>query len=274
MKKVTRLGLLVCLIMVFTMLFSTMAWAASLGTSGTKCPLKNTGNQQITVDQFQKWLGLGSCSNNTDCVDQSCNNVTSCLSKNLCPNPGTCLVQTGTAKDCKKTQLQSTPAPASKPTVTKPVPAKNSTPKATKPAPEKNSTPASTPVAGLTADEQKMVDLVNAERTAAGLPALEVDMRLVKTARMKSQDMIDNNYFDHNSPTYGSPFDLMKSQGITYRTAGENLAGNSSVDGAHKGLMNSSGHRANILNKNYTHIGIGIIDGGPYGKMFTQHFIG
>ena len=127
---------------------------------------------------------------------------------------------------------------------------------------------------GLTADEQKMINLVNQERTSRGLPALKVDMTLVKTARMKSSDMIKNGYFAHQSPTYGSPFDLMKSQGVTYRYAGENLAGASSVERAHTNLMNSPGHRANILNPNFTHIGIGIIDGGPYGKMFTQHFIG
>lgn len=129
-------------------------------------------------------------------------------------------------------------------------------------------------VSGLTAEEQQMVNLVNQERTSRGLPALKVDMTLVKTARMKSNDMIANNYFAHQSPTYGSPFDLMKSQGVSYRYAGENLAGASSVTQAHTNLMNSSGHRANILNTNYTYIGIGIVDGGPYGKMFTQHFVG
>lgn len=129
-------------------------------------------------------------------------------------------------------------------------------------------------VSGLTAEEQQMVNLVNQERTSRGLPALKVDLTLVKTARMKSQDMINNNYFAHQSPTYGSPFDLMKSQGVSYRYAGENLAGAGSVTSAHTNLMNSSGHRANILNANYTHIGIGIISGGRYGKMFTQHFIG
>ena len=129
-------------------------------------------------------------------------------------------------------------------------------------------------VSGLTAQEKQMIDLVNKERTSRGLSALKVDMTLVKTARMKSNDMIAKNYFAHQSPTYGSPFDLMKSQGVTYRYAGENLAGAGSVESAHTNLMNSAGHRANILNVNYTHIGIGIVDGGRYGKMFTQHFIG
>ncbi|MGI6711454.1 MAG: CAP domain-containing protein [Bacillota bacterium] len=158
-----------------------------------------------------------------------------------------------------------------------PVPNTSPTPKPQpKAEPKSDSTPAAntTPISSLTADEQKMIDLVNAERTSRGLQALKVDMRLVTTARMKSRDMIDKGYFSHNSPTYGSPFDLMKSQGITYRFAGENIAGMNTVEGAHNGLMNSEGHRANILSPNFTHIGIGIIDGGPYGKMFTQHFIG
>jgi uncharacterized protein YkwD len=72
----------------------------------------------------------------------------------------------------------------------------------------------------------------------------------------------------------GSPFDMMKNAGVTYRWAGENIAGAASVDRAHNGLMNSEGHRANILNSNFTHIGIGIVPGGPYGMMFTQMFIG
>jgi uncharacterized YkwD family protein len=119
-----------------------------------------------------------------------------------------------------------------------------------------------------------MVNLVNLERINQGLPALTLDMRLVKVGRIKSMDMIKNNYFGHQSPVYGSPYDLMKSQGITYRAAGENLAGNPSVTSAHTGLMNSPGHRANILNVNYTKIGIGIIKGGPYGLMISQEFIG
>lgn len=150
-----------------------------------------------------------------------------------------------------------------------------STPTATKPTTPTQPTP-STPSAttGLTTAEQQMLDLVNQERAKAGLAPLKADLELTKLARLKSQDMISHNYFSHQSPTYGSPFDMMKSFGITYQTAGENIAGNSSVTGAHTALMNSTGHRANILNPNYTHIGIGIVSGGSYGIMFTQQFIG
>ncbi|WP_209121825.1 CAP domain-containing protein [Alkalihalobacillus sp. BA299] len=127
---------------------------------------------------------------------------------------------------------------------------------------------------GITAEEQKMVDLVNEERAKVGLPALKVSVELTKVARIKAQDMIDHNYFSHQSPTYGSPFDMLQNFGVSYRIAGENLAGNQTVEGAHQALMNSNGHRANILNQQYSEVGIGIIDGGSYGKMFVQLFKG
>lgn len=119
-----------------------------------------------------------------------------------------------------------------------------------------------------------MIALVNQARQAAGLPPLNADPPLSKVARLKSQDMADKNYFSHQSPTYGSPFDMMKQFGVTYRTAGENIACNQNVANAHQALMNSPGHKANILSAEFTHIGIGIVDGGPCGKMFTQMFIG
>lgn len=129
-------------------------------------------------------------------------------------------------------------------------------------------------IIGLTKDEKLMLDLVNKERVKAGLKPLEVDMRLVDISRKKSKDMIEKNYFGHISPTYGSPFDALKNAGISYRYAGENIAGAPTVEKAHEALMNSPGHRANILNPNFNKVGIGIVDGGPYGKMFTQTFIG
>lgn len=123
-------------------------------------------------------------------------------------------------------------------------------------------------------EEQQMIDLVNEERAKRGLAPLKVNEELTKVARIKAQDMITNNYFSHQSPTYGSPFDMLNQFGISYRTAGENLAGNQTVEAAHQALMNSDGHRANILGQNYTEIGIGIVNGGPYGKMFVQLFKG
>lgn len=142
------------------------------------------------------------------------------------------------------------------------------------PNPQLAPQPAPAPQKGLTVDEARLVELVNQERAKAGLKPLAVDLRLVQTARAKSQDLIDENYFGHISPKLGSPFDQMQRAGISYRYAGENLAGAPTVDQAHAALMKSPGHRANILSPHFTHIGVGIVDGGPYGKMFTQQFIG
>ncbi len=125
----------------------------------------------------------------------------------------------------------------------------------------------------LTAEEQEMLRLVNEARKQNNVAPLTADISLTKVARLKSQDMIDNNYFSHNSPTYGSPFDMMKNFGINYVKAGENIAGNQNVQRAHEALMNSPGHRQNILSPDYTHIGLGIKQGGQYGNMFTQMFI-
>lgn len=178
--------------------------------------------------------------------------------------------QPGQAKPAPAPAPEPTPAP--KPT---PAPAPTPTPQPT-PAPTPKPTPAPSTGSGqasgyqLNASEQKMVDLVNQERAKAGVAPLKVDLELSRVARIKSQDMRDNNYFSHTSPTYGSPFDMMKSFGISYRTAGENIAKHSSVESAHTGLMNSDGHRKNILNPNFTHIGIGIVDG----RYYTQMFIG
>lgn len=124
----------------------------------------------------------------------------------------------------------------------------------------------------LSAYELKVVELTNAERAKNGLPALQIDAELSKVARMKSQDMYDNNYFSHTSPTYGSPFDMMKTFGITYRAAGENIAmGQQTPEEVVNAWMNSSGHRANILNASFTHIGVGYVSGK---NIWTQMFIG
>jgi uncharacterized YkwD family protein len=121
----------------------------------------------------------------------------------------------------------------------------------------------------LTADEQKLINLINSERTKAGLNALAVDYELSRVARIKSEDMRTNNYFSHTSPTYGSPFQMMKDFGITYRSAAENIARTSSVDRAHTGFMNSEGHRKNILTPGFTHVGVGI-SGNYYTEMFIS----
>lgn len=120
--------------------------------------------------------------------------------------------------------------------------------------------------------EQEVVDLTNKERAKQGLPALKIDAELSKVAREKSRDMAANGYFSHNSPTYGSPFDMMKQFGIRYSTAGENIAkGQRSPQEVVNAWMNSEGHRANIMNAKYTHIGVGYVEQGNH---WTQQFIG
>lgn len=124
----------------------------------------------------------------------------------------------------------------------------------------------------ISAFEQEVLTLTNVEREKNGLAPLQLDVKLSEVAREKSNDMAKNGYFDHQSPTYGSPFDMMKQFGITYRTAGENIAmGQRTPAEVVDAWMNSEGHRANILNKDYTHIGIGYIENGNY---WTQQFIG
>lgn len=145
----------------------------------------------------------------------------------------------------------------------------------TVPEPKEPEAPAQPPAqSGFSSQEQEMLSLVNSERAKAGLSALKGDTQILRVARLKSQDMINKNYFDHNSPTYGSPFEMMKSHGISYSTAGENIAMNRSVAAAHTALMNSPGHRANILNANYTHIGIGIAQNANGSLYITQMFVG
>lgn len=119
-----------------------------------------------------------------------------------------------------------------------------------------------------------MLILVNQERQRQGLAALRVDTGLEGVARIKAKDMVDRGYFSHQSPNYGSPFDMMRSFGVTYRAAGENIAGNPSVTGAFQSWMNSPGHRANILSRQYNFTGIGIVQGGQYGMMLVQEFVG
>ncbi|KGR76914.1 CAP domain-containing protein [Ureibacillus sinduriensis] len=123
----------------------------------------------------------------------------------------------------------------------------------------------------VSAFETEVVELTNAERAKNGLAPLQAYEPLMKVAGAKSQDMAANNYFSHTSPTYGSPFDQIKASGITYRAAGENIAqGQRTPEEVVQAWMNSEGHRANILNTSYTHIGVGYVEDGNY---WTQQFI-
>lgn len=145
------------------------------------------------------------------------------------------------------------------------------------PTPTPNPTPTPAPSSGYTLSqfEQRVVDLVNLERQKAGLKPLVADIQLSKGARVKSQDMIDENYFSHTSPKYGSPFDMMKTFGISHGYAGENIAaGQTTPEAVVTAWMNSAGHRANILNANYGKIGVGYAYGpnSTYKHYWTQWF--
>lgn len=123
----------------------------------------------------------------------------------------------------------------------------------------------------VTEYEQEVIRLVNEIRADNGLKPLTYDWELSRVARYKSQDMKDNRYFSHTSPVYGSPFQMIKNFGISFRSAGENIArGYATPQAVVNGWMNSSGHRANILSSSFTKIGVGYVADGNY---WTQMFI-
>lgn len=132
----------------------------------------------------------------------------------------------------------------------------------------------SDPLSGYSNREKELLELINEQRAAYGLTALSFDDELQRVAKAKAQDLVANNYFSHNSAIYGTPFEMMKSFGITYKAAGENIAGNSSLSGAVTAWMNSTGHRENILSNAYNYTGIGIVDSPTYGMVMVQMFIG
>ena len=126
--------------------------------------------------------------------------------------------------------------------------------------------------AAVTQHEQEVIRLVNEIRVQNGLSALTYNWELSRVARYKSQDIVDNRYFSHTSPTYGTPFQMIRSFGLSYRSAGENIAyGQRTPQAVVNAWMNSSGHRANILSSSYTQIGVGYVANGHY---WTQMFIG
>lgn len=121
----------------------------------------------------------------------------------------------------------------------------------------------------------QVVTLVNKERASNGLQPVASDSQLAKLAQMKAEDMAKNGYFSHTSPTYGSAFDMMKTYGVSYKTAGENIAkGQKTAEAVMNGWMNSSGHRANILKSDYTKIGVGYAKASDGTTYWVQIFKG
>lgn len=189
-------------------------------------------------------------------------------------NPTTAPTPTAapTAQPAAKPTTKPTPAPTAKPT-TAPTPAptaKPTTAPTTVPSAQPTATPAPTTGTELSSYQSQVVQLVNQERAKAGLKALQVDTLLTKVATEKARDMDVNGYFSHTSPTYGSPFDMMKAFGVKYNYAGENIAsGQPTPVRVMQDWMNSPGHKANILNGNFTKIGVGYVNG-----EWVQMFIG
>ena len=130
-------------------------------------------------------------------------------------------------------------------------------------------------VSSVNSMEKQVASLTNSERKSAGFGRLILDSQLSKLARMKAEDMAKKGYFSHTSPTYGSAFDMMKKYGVSYRTAGENIAkGQKTPEAVMNGWMNSSGHRANILSSTYTHIGVGYAKDSKGNTYWVQIFKG
>ncbi|QJW45446.1 serine protease [bacterium BFN5] len=136
------------------------------------------------------------------------------------------------------------------------------------------STGSQTSTNGTSSEKQQAFTLLNQDRAANGLPALTLNSKLTSLADAYAADMIKRGYFSHYNPEGQSPFDRMNNAGISYRTAGENLAINTSVSAAETAFMKSSGHRANILNSSYTDVGIGVVHSSDGSVYVVQEFIG
>lgn len=242
----------------------------------TKCSSGNTASSDCkTLQECLNRLVNGSSSGSGNCPS----------SGSYLSNLGSCFNLPGFSFDFGNGSDSGSPET---PSVPDPEPEQPETPVETPdPEPEQPETPVETPDpepeqpgnsggnssnGTIQSVEQEVVDLVNEQRAANGLSPLTISAELCDGARMKSQDMHDVGYFSHTSPTYGSPFDMMASLGITYSAAGENIAmGYSSAEAVMNAWMNSEGHRANILSSKYTSIGVGYVADGNY---WTQWFIG
>lgn len=214
------------------------------------------------------------CTNNANCTSGNClANLLNCKNGNVITftygKNGSCPLTNGTISKPSAGSTASVPNTTSKPATS--VPSTNSKPTATVPSTGSSSGSRSS----FASFQSQVIQLVNEQRAANGLKPLTANSQLNNTATLKSQDMAKLNYFDHTSPTYGSPFDMMKKYGISYRTAGENIAmGQTTPAQVMQGWMNSPGHRANILNASFTQIGVGIAKNAQGQLIWTQQFIG
>ncbi|WP_243143238.1 CAP domain-containing protein [Clostridium estertheticum] len=218
--------------------------------------------------------GIGSTAYAQDCSTvKQVNSVESIQA--ICAKYGTAVpkgvaVKAQVAAPCKAAPTKTAPVKAAttKATPAKAVPTKTTATKAA-------ATPAASTSTANNKLEKEVVTLVNKERAKQGLAPLTDNVKLSNVARTKSEDMVAKDYFDHTSPTYGSPFDMMKQFGITYTAAGENIAmGQQTASSVMTSWMNSPGHKANILGKNFTDIGVGVAKDKSGAIYWTQEFIG
>lgn len=126
----------------------------------------------------------------------------------------------------------------------------------------------------LTSDENELLSLINEERQKNNLPAFQIDEKLQNVARLKAEDLVQNNYFSHISPVYGTPFEMLKSNSINYKTASENIAGNNNISDAVTSWLSSDAHKKNILSNDYNYTGIAVVDSIAYGKIIVELFVG
>ncbi|MHB1126364.1 MAG: peptidoglycan-binding protein [Bacillota bacterium] len=163
-------------------------------------------------------------------------------------------------------QPQPAPQPAPQP-VPQPAP---------QPVPQPAPQPAPQPSQGLSANEQWVLNTLNSQRAQGGLKALAVDPRLMNTARLKAQDLVNKGYYGHISPTYGSPNEMMRAFGITGYSwlGGENIVAARTVSEGYSKWLGSVAHRNNMFNSRYTHIGIGVVTFPGYGVMMVLHLAG
>ena len=125
----------------------------------------------------------------------------------------------------------------------------------------------------LTSDEKETLDIINETRKSYGLATLQIREDLQRVAKLKAEDIINNKYLSHTSPTYGTPHEMLEKNNIKFKMAGENLAVNQENEKAVKEWMNSSAHRSNILDPNYKFTGLCVLNSYEYGKIYVQLFL-
>jgi len=126
----------------------------------------------------------------------------------------------------------------------------------------------------LSQDESEVFKLINTQRIQNGLQPLKIDENIQNLARLKAKDLVDNNCFSHISPSYGTPFDMLRNNSINYKVASENIAGNANIKKAVDSWLNSETHKKNILSNTYNYTGIGVVNSITYGKIIVELFIG